>query len=51
MTCIIGYIDEKGIGHYNDIHPLIDISFGELYNRTITRLDEIRNAGYTVVHI
>lgn len=37
--------------NYNDIHPLIDISFGELYNRTITRLDEIRNAGYTVVHI
>ena len=35
----------------NDIHPIIKISYGDLYNRTVERELLCRNAGYNIVSI
>lgn len=33
-----------------DVNPVVQKTFGELYNATIERLNNIRNAGYVVVY-
>lgn len=35
----------------NDIHPLRKITYGEIYNQTLIRLEYIKQLGYNVVHI
>lgn len=35
----------------NDIHPIINITFGELYNKTLIKKNNLEKAGYKVIDI